>query len=175
LKAVSDFLQGPYYLKDINPEEKNMEILKMGEKAAKNTELPFVYGKYIESVHETESTIHRLIRLVTFNGHLVPSIFFHKKQIITEQGYRIAPIQGYRPVNVFRSTKVLYYNLLNQDGFVARFSRGEFFKIFIKTIRVSLEMFFKFPELKKLYRETLPELTNRTFWENYLEINKYSK
>ncbi len=174
LKAFSDFLQGPYYLKEINPEEKNMEILKIGEKAVKNPELPFVHGKYIESVNETESTIHRLIRLMTLNGHLVPSPFFHKKQIITEQGYRIAPIQGYRPVNVFRSRKVLYYNLLNQEGFVARFSREEFLKVFIKTIKLSLEMFFKFPELKKLYRETLPELTNRTFWENYLEINKYT-
>jgi hypothetical protein len=64
--------------------------------------------------------------------------------------------------------------LTNQEGFVVRFSRGEFFKIFVKTIKISLEIFFKFPKLRKLYRETLPELTNKAFWESYLEINKYS-
>ena len=173
LKAISDFLQGPYYLKTINPEEKNLEIQKLGEKAVKNPELPFVYVKYIDSINETESTIHRLVRLITFNGHLLPDFFFHNKQIITDKGYRVAPIQGYRPVNVFRAREVLYYNLHNQEGFVVRLSRGEFFKIFIRSIKLSLEMFFKFQELKKVYRETLPELTNRTFWENYLEINKY--
>jgi hypothetical protein len=175
LKAATDFLQGPDYLKAINPEEKNLEILKIGEKAIKKPELPFIYGKYIESINETESTIHRLIRLITLNGHLCPSPFFHKEQIITDKGYRIAPIQGYRPVNVFRASKVLYYNVISQEGFVARFSRGEFFKVFIKVIILSLEMFFKFPKLKTLYRETLPELTNSTFWENYLEVSKYSK
>ena len=175
LKAATDFLQGPDYLKAINPEEKNLEILKIGEKAIKKPELPFIYGKYIESINETESTIHRLIRLITLNGHLCPSPFFHKEQIITDKGYRIAPIQGYRPVNVFRASKVLYYNVISQEGFVARFSRGEFFKVFIKVIMLSLEMFFKFPKLRTLYRETLPELTNSTFWENYLEVSKYSK
>jgi hypothetical protein len=86
----------------------------------------------------------------------------------------VAPIQGYRPVNVFRARKVLYYNLVNQEGFITKFSRGEFFKIFTKTIKLSLEMFLKFQPLRKLYRDTLPELTNRAFWENYLEIDKYS-
>jgi GT2 family glycosyltransferase len=174
LKAASDFLKGPYYLKAINPEEKNMEIVKLGEKAVKNPELPFVYGKYLESIDEAESTLHRLIRLITLNGHLLPFLFFHNEEKISSQGYRIAPIQGYRPVNVFRARKVLYYNLINQEGFVAIFSIREFFKVFIKTIYLSLEMFFKFPNLRKLYRETLPELTNKSFWENYLEINKYS-
>lgn len=174
LKAASDFLKGPEYLKAINPEEKNMEVLRLGEKAVKKPELPFLYGKYIESIDETESGTHRLIRLITLNGHLWPSLFFHTDKKLTEKGYRIAPIQGYRPLNVFRAKKVLYYNLTNQEGFVAKISRVEFLKIFIKLILLSFDMFFKFTEISKLYKETLPELTNRAFWEKYLEIDKYS-
>ncbi len=174
LKAASDFLQGPDYLKTINPEEKNLEVLKLGEKAVKEPEQPFVYEKYVESINETESTAHRLIRLATLNGYLLPSLLFHNDKRLTDKGYRVAPIQGYRPVNAFRSKKVLYYNLRTQEGFVVKFSRGEFLKIFIKAIKLSIKMFFKFSELRKLYRETLPELTNRAFWENYLEIKKYS-
>ncbi len=174
LKAASDFLQGPDYLKTINPEEKNLEVLKLGEKAVKEPEQPFVYEKYVESINETESTAHRLIRLATLNGYLLPSFLFHNDKKLTDKGYRVAPIQGYRPVNAFRSKKVLYYNLRTQEGFVVKFSRGEFLKIFIKAIKLSIKMFFKFSELRKLYRETLPELTNRAFWENYLEIKKYS-
>ncbi|HEY9637156.1 MAG TPA: glycosyltransferase [Coleofasciculaceae cyanobacterium] len=174
LKAASDFLQGPEYLKSTNPEEKNLEVLKIGEKTVKNPDLPFVYRKYMESVSETESTISRWIRLITLNGHLLPDFFFYSNQKITGKGYRIAPLQDYRPVNVFRASKILYYNLINQEGFVASFSREEFFKIFINVILISWQMFFKFPTLRKLYRDTLPELTNRVFWEKYLEIDKYS-
>lgn len=174
LKAASDFLKGPHYLKGINPEEKNMEVLRLGEKPVKKLEMPFVYEKYMESINETEMAVHRLIRLITLNGHLLPLVFFQNDKKITDKGYRIAPLQGYKPLNIFRARKVLYYNLINQEGFVVGFSRGEFLKIFVRTIVISLEIFFKFPKLRKLYRETLPELTNRTFWENYLEINKYS-
>ncbi len=175
LKAASDFLQGPYYLKSVNPEEKNMEVLSLGEKAIKKPEMPFIYEKYIESLHERENRVHRLVRLISLNGHLWPSLLFHNDKNVIDKGYRIAPIEGYRPINVFRSKKVLYYNLTSQEGFVARFSRGEFFKVFINTIKISLQLFFKFPKLRKLYRETLPELTNKAFWETYLEIDKYSK
>lgn len=175
LKAASDFLQGPDYLKTTNPEDKNLEVLRIGEKAGKNSGLPFVYEKYMESVDETESTAHRWMRIITLNGHIWPSILFHSDKRITDQGYRISPIHKYRPLNVFRARKVLYYNLISQEGFVATISRKDFFKIFIKTILLAFQIFFRFPELKKLYRETLPELTNLAFWENYLEINTATK
>jgi len=104
----------------------------------------------------------------------LPSLLFHKDEKLVDKGYRIVPIQGYRPINVFRARKALYYNLINQEGFVVRISRLEFFRVFVKTIAISLKIFFNFSTLKQLYRKTLPELTNKAFWENYLEINKYS-
>ena len=175
LKATSDFLEGPDYLKAIDPEKKNLEILSMGEKAVKKPELPFVYNMYEESLCEKENTLHRLMRFITLNGHLLPSLLFHKDEKLVDKGYRIVPIQCYRPINVFRARKALYYNLINQEGFVVRISRLEFFRVFVKTIAISLKILFNFSTLKQLYRKTLPELTNKAFWENYLEINKYSK
>ncbi|YAF95794.1 MAG: glycosyltransferase family 2 protein [Nodularia sp. CChRGM 3473] len=174
LQAVADFLKGPEYLKALDPEEKNSEIMRMGEKPVKNHELPFIYGKYKESLAETENTIHRWFRLMILNGHLLPAIFFHQDNRLTKQVYKVVPMQNYRPINVFRSRKALYYNLVNQEGFAVNFSRGKFFKILSKTIFLSLEILVKYPQLKQKYRDTLPEMTNRDFWENYLEINKYS-
>lgn len=172
LQAASDLLEGPDYLKAIDPEKKNLEVLSMGEKAVKNPELPFVYSKYEESEGETENFLHRAFRLITLNGHLLPSFLFYKDDKLTKKGYRVVPLQGYRPINVFRAKKALYYNLTTQEGFVVRISRLEFFKVFVKTIALCLKIFLKFSKVKQLYRKTLPELTNRDFWENYLEINK---
>lgn len=175
LKAIYDFLQGPNYLQSINPEEKNLEIKTIGEQPVKNHDLPFVYSKYEKSVAETENTIHRWLRWITLNGHMLPSIFFHKNSNLIDEGYKVIPIHGYRPLNVFRAQKALYYHINNQEGFVVNFSRVEFWKIILKTIILSVKIFLKFSQVKRLYRETLPDMTNRAFWERYLEVNKYSK
>lgn len=175
LKAAEDFLRGPDYLRCLDPEEKNVELLSLGEKAVKGAPLPFLYTKYEKSIDETENTIHRLMRLITLNGHILPPFLFHKDSKLTDKGYKIAPIHGYRPLNLFRAKKGLYYNLVNQEGFVVKFSREEFFKVLFKTISTAVEIFYKFPTIKQIYKETLPELTNQAFWESYLEINKHSQ
>jgi GT2 family glycosyltransferase len=172
LQAASDLLKGPDYLKTIDPKKKNLEVLSMGEKAIKKPELPFVYGKYEKSIAEKENGLHRLMRIITLNGHILPSILFHIDKKLSEKGYTIVPTYGYRPINFFRARKALYYNLNNQEGFVVKISRLEFFRVFIKTIAICLQMTIGFSKLKRLYRQTLPELTNKAFWESYLEINK---
>lgn len=172
LQAASDFLNGPYYLKSIDPEKKNLEVLRMAEKAVKKPELPFVYIKYEKSIQETENSLHRWIRLITLNGHLLPNFLLHKDNKLSERGYTIVPIYGYRPINFFKVRKALYYSLNSQEGFVVKISRLEFFKVFLKTIKICLQIAVKFSRLKQLYRQTLPELTNKAFWESYLEINK---
>ncbi len=175
LKAAGDFLEGPEYLKTVDPEEKNLEVLSMGEKAVKKPELPFVYEKYESSVGEVEITLARWMRVITLNGHLLPDFIFYKNDKVADKGYKIVPIQGYRPINVFRARKALYYSLINQEGFVVECSRIEFLRVLVKTISVCFQIFFKFDKVKQLYKKTLPELTNKAFWESYLEINKYSQ
>ncbi|WP_460207675.1 hypothetical protein [Scytonema sp. NUACC21] len=56
LEAASDFLKGPYYLKTIDPKAKNMEVLKMGEKAVKIQS----YLLYMESMRKVVGKQRRL-------------------------------------------------------------------------------------------------------------------
>ncbi|BAY06970.1 glycosyltransferase family 2 protein [Calothrix sp. NIES-2098] len=174
LQAASDFLNGPDRLRTVDPEKNNLEILRMGEKAIKKLELPFVYVKYEKSIEETETTLHRWLRRITLNGHLLPNFLFHNDNKLSEKGYTIVPMHGYRPINFFRAKKALYYNLSNQEGFVVKVSRWEFLKVFVKIIIICFQLLIKFSRLRQLYRQTLPELTNKDFWKSYLEINKYS-
>ncbi|MCU0533471.1 MAG: glycosyltransferase [Hydrococcus sp. Prado102] len=172
LQAATDLLAGPYYLKSSDPEQKNIELSRMGEKPEQQIELPFIYDKYEKSIEATDNRFYRWMRLITLNGHFLPSLLFHNSNKLTDRGYKIVPLHGYRPINVFRARKVLYYNLLTQEGFMVQISRWEFLKIFVKAITISWKIFYKFPQLKQIYRKTLPELTNKAFWESYLEIIK---
>lgn len=172
LKAASDLLKGPAHLTMIDPEKRNSELFGMVEKMAPKPELPFFYDKYQRSVNETESKLRRGLRLVLLNGHLLPSFLMHQDKSLSGNSYRIAPIQSYRPINNFRAKKVLYYHLATKESFVASFSRARFFQVLMRTILICLALFFKFSILKRSYLETLPELTNRDFWERYLEIDQ---
>lgn len=174
LKAIADFIKGPGYISSIDPENKHKEVLKVEEKPVKNPKSPFIYSKYIESVNQTETSLHRFFRMITLNGHILPSTFFHSQEKITDKGYRVVPSYEGRALNAFRAKTILYYNLATQEGFAVKISRINFFKIITKAIFLAIVLYWKFPKLKKLYRQTLPELTNLSFWEKYLEINNDS-
>ncbi|HEY9691943.1 MAG TPA: glycosyltransferase [Oculatellaceae cyanobacterium] len=171
LDAAYDFLKGSEYIANLDPAEKHKELLQLGEKPAKNTDLPFIYDKYIESLEETENFLHRCIRLITLNGHLIPSILFHSDKRLSDRGYRISPLHGSRAINVFRAKKALYYNVRTAEGFAVKISRQKFWVIFTKSIYIAMLMLLKFPKLKVIYKKTLPDLTNISFWKKYLEID----
>lgn len=170
LKAVSDFLRGPTYIKSIDPEQNNVEVSRLGEKTIKNSKLQFIQTKYQESIEESETALHRWFRLLSLNGHLLPSFLFYSDRTLKNKGYRIAPIHHYRPVNAFRAKTVLYYQSTTREGFTVQFSRVEFFRIFWNAIALSWKLLIKFPQLKQQYREMLPEMTTLEFWKTYLEL-----
>jgi galactofuranosylgalactofuranosylrhamnosyl-N-acetylglucosaminyl-diphospho-decaprenol beta-1,5/1,6-galactofuranosyltransferase len=170
LQSTLDFLKGPDVLVEGEPDQRHREVLKMGEKATPSPSLPFIFQKYHYSIQEKESTLHRVFRVLLLNGHLLPAFLFKSDEKLMQQGYRVIPIQGYRPINVFRAKKALYYNLSREEGFVVQFSRLEFFKILLRTILVIFQVLLQFPKVKQRYRESLPELTHQKFWERYLGI-----
>ncbi|MFM2062288.1 MAG: hypothetical protein RLZZ507_1958 [Cyanobacteriota bacterium] len=170
IKATFDFLQGPDALVAKNPEENHKDVCKSQEKTTKNSDLPFVYKKYIESLEKSENKLHRFFRLLTLNGHLLPSCFFFADDTLSDKGYSIVPFGNSRPLNAFRAKKVLYYNLQTQEGFIVKFSRIRFFKVLINALWLTLVMLFKLPKLKTLYINSFSEFTSQAFWEKYLEI-----
>lgn len=172
LQGGFDFLKGPDYIALTSPEQKHQQVSKLGERTTKYLDAPFISNKYEEGLEQTESKLSRWIRYITLNGHLLPDVFLFKNDNLMSRGYRILPWHGSRSMNVFRSKKVLYYNLPNQEGFIVEFSRRRFFKVLSDTMWLAVLIFLKFPKLKKMYVNTLHDLTNKTFWEKYLEIEK---
>ncbi|MBD2292154.1 glycosyltransferase [Anabaena sphaerica FACHB-251] len=170
IKATVDFLKGPDALVANQPEEKHKEVSTSTEKTTKNSQLPFVYNKYIASLEKSENKLHRFFRLLTLNGHLLPNWFFFADDTLSDKGYSIVPFGNSRPLNVFRAKKVLYYNLQTQEGFIVKFSRSRFFLVLINALWLTLVMLLKLPKLKKLYINSFSEFTSQAFWEKYLEI-----
>lgn len=172
LKATSDFLEGPNHLFSKNPQEEHKKLSVCTEKATRDCTNIFIHNKYIETITQTENTLHKFFRILTLNGHILPSWFFWNDDNLTDKGYKIVPSWDGKPLNVFRAKKVLYYNLQTKEGFVVLFSRIRFFKILFHSIWLALLMLLKLPKLKKLYLNTFHEFISQSFWEKYLEIEK---
>jgi galactofuranosylgalactofuranosylrhamnosyl-N-acetylglucosaminyl-diphospho-decaprenol beta-1,5/1,6-galactofuranosyltransferase len=170
LKAVSDYLNGPDFLEHMNPDSNHKDVSQFTEKAVKNDSLSFVYSKYVESTDQTENTLKRVVRYLTFNGHLLPSFLLHGSDTLESKGYKVVPFGEARPLNVFRAKKILYYRLATQEGFVVHFSRFHFFKILANAVWLAILIFAALPKLKVKYINSLPRLTSKDFWEKYLEL-----
>jgi GT2 family glycosyltransferase len=170
LKAVSDYLNGPDFLEQMNPASHHQDVSQFTEKAVRNSNLSFVYSKYVESAEQTENTLKRIVRYLTFNGHLLPSFLLHGADTLDSKGYKVVPFGEARPVNVFRAKKVLYYRLATQEGFVVHFSRLHFFRILANALWLATLIFATLPKLKVRYVNSLPRLTSQDFWKKYLEL-----
>lgn len=170
LKAVSDYLDGPDFLEHMNPASNHRDISQFTEKVTKNDRLSFVYSKYVESAEQTENTLKRIVRYLTFNGHLLPSFLLHEADTLESKGYKVVPFGEARPLNVFRAKKILYYRIATQAGFVVHFSRFHFFKILTTAVWLAILIFATLPKLKVQYLDSLPRLTSKDFWEKYLDL-----
>jgi len=170
IKATVDFLKGPHALVANHPEEKHKQVCQSEEKTSRNPDLCFVYKKYWESVEKTESKLHRFWRLLTLNGHLLPDWLFFEDDTLSDKGYSIVPSNNSRPLNAFRVKKVLYYNLTTQEGFIVKFCRREFFRIFISALWLALLMMIQLERTKRQYIDSFTKFTSPNFWETYLEI-----
>jgi galactofuranosylgalactofuranosylrhamnosyl-N-acetylglucosaminyl-diphospho-decaprenol beta-1,5/1,6-galactofuranosyltransferase len=170
VKAVRDYLNGPDFLENMNPASNHKDVSQFTEKAVKNDSLNFIYSKYVESAKQTENKLKRIVRYLTFNGHLLPSFLLFKADTLASKGYRVVPFGEARPVNVFRAKKILYYRLATQEGFEVNFSRIDFFKILANAVWLAILMSISMRKLKVQYLNSLPRLTSKDFWEKYLEL-----
>lgn len=174
LQAASDFLCGPENLFSQNPQQNHSKLSLCAEKTRRNKNgvSPFIMKKYMESINENENLLHRIWRVFTLNGHILPRSFFWDDRNLTDKGYKVVSSYGSKPLNVFRAKTIIYYNIETQESFAVQFSRTRFFRILFHSIYLGILMLLKYGRLAKLYKTTLGKFTSQSFWEEYLELKK---
>lgn len=111
-KGIYDFLKGPDWILEQDPEEVNKEIMNLGYRLenVENLKVPFSYPQF-ERDSKAPGDLDRsarMVRLMGFNGQILPA-----------KGDAILPLHNIRPVCLYRKKRVLYYDVASRKGFVA--------------------------------------------------------
>lgn len=161
LQGIQDFLKGPEWLIQQNPEELHKKVNQSGYKLrnAYTLEVPFDEAWYrLCCTIEDCDRLHAFVRKVSQNGRLLKA----NRTVIV-------PIYGARPIQFYRVTKALNYNENTGLGFVT-VKDVEKYKCCKKELKMTIR------KLKREYQKVVLEyqkqfevLSSGEFWRNYLK------
>lgn len=111
-----------------------------------------------------ESRLHKIFRLFTLNGHLIPSFFFYSKPIAVDYRHR-------HPTKYSFLRKTIYnINIENGNLIELTHSKIDFFKIISLGFLTAIKNLIKFSSVRKEMKKNLPYLTSKEFWT--MKFNK---
>ena len=163
LRAFEDYLKGAELLLKGDEELLNKEIMSIAPKGVELETIPEWNEEMRNSyTHKKRSIISKLMQVITFGGHLVPS-FMLKKEVSA------FPLPDAKVGSAYLRKSTIQYQLGSSTGYRFDRSAKSFFKYFFKCIKMSIKILVKYPKAKKSYKEGFKALTSLEFWEKRLK------
>lgn len=162
-RGVDDFFRGTAFLKETDGEKLHQEIMAMGyrSKPVVELDLPFEYPVYEESFRETDGKMHRLFRLFTFNGLLLPA----------KRNATVSMAQC-RPINFYRAKRVLQYDVTSKKAFVTEKRIGNSLKYLLRLLPMTCKVLSRFEKSKAKFQSEAQQLMTEEQWMAYLQMER---
>lgn len=165
LDAAFDFLKGIDWLKTIDTQEQHKKIVERGYKlqdADKITEMPFMYGYYLDSINKQPYTGRKkLIWDHSDNGYRLKA---------TKDVWVPIAIEKVRPEMFARAKRAYHYDQCSHKGFITERSKKEYKRIMARykqLVRLANKTYAK---VAKEYRDRQHEIFSTDFWIQYLGV-----
>lgn len=110
-----------------------------------------------------KSYLRRFYKLLTLNGHLIPSFVFKNKSYAVSET-TITPM-GY----TFCRKRLIMINETTGKTMILKHSKKLFFSIVFKMTWLSLKSIFTLKKTMKAYQKGIPSMCTREFWEGVFE------
>ena len=161
LRGIRDFLKGIDFLEQTDAEVLHKQIMASGYQAmpAEQLDVPFYDREYQRGCKEKHSILHEVVRRLTFNGYLLPA-----KHI------RTVPMATARPEFVWRAKTILFYDIVENKGFVTHRSLRTFIRQGFEVVGMIFVILAKYEKAKQSYISRGHEIRQLAFWEKYLEM-----
>ncbi len=164
LAGYEDFLKGPEYLKNLDAEEKNKELIALQPRQYSAEEL-FSMG-YDVSVPVHGKKRNKLWQVITLNGQLLPTFFYKKADRV-----RVLDCNHCPPRDFFGATETVQFNYLSGKGFVTKQKRTELFRWCFALVKMGVKMLFTYRKVRREYQDKAAFLTSLEFWESKWRTN----
>lgn len=161
MRGIRDFLKGIDFLEQTDGEQLHRQIMASGYRSvmAEELEVPFFYREYKRGCKEKHSALHEVVRRLTCNGYLLPA-----------KHVRTVPMAAARPEFVWRARTILFYDIVENKGFVTHRSIRTFIRQGFEVAGMVLAILVKYEKAKQSYIRRGSEIRQLAFWEKYLEI-----
>lgn len=167
LDGIDNVLKGPEFFKNVDTIK---DLQQHGKKQLKLQPLKnlqngdMLYQDYkVDLEKGKETTFTKYIRFVTWNGHLLPNIFF-KNQGFAEYGY------GNNSKMYFKRKKVLAFNTNFDAGIILSIQRKRALNLTVRCLGSFLKLIINYNSLKKDYQQAFKDMTSEPFWHKYLKL-----
>lgn len=129
----------------------------------------------IYSLSKRESLVNRMLRKITFNGHLFSS-FFHREAKNASSIYHKSLPWGVLPISdnvsrvAFRSSSMLYYDDREKKGYCVKHNNYMFWRVYLRILKLELTLLFGSKSVYKQYKTQFKFYTSYEFWKGKLGI-----
>lgn len=163
IRGIRDFLKGIDFLEHTDPEQLHKDIMASGYKAlpSEQLEVPFMDSEYERGRTEEHPRLHEIVRKFSLNGYLLPA-----KHI------RTVPMAQPRPEFVWRAKTILFYDIVENKGFVTHRSIRKFIAQGFQVLGTIVAILARYDRAKQSYIDRVREITCTEFWEKYLGIKE---
>lgn len=162
-RGVNDFFKGADFLRETDGEKLHQEIMAAGYKArpVEELEMPFEYPVYEQSFGENDGRLHKVIRMLTFNGLLLPA-----------KRNNVVSMAQCRPISFYRAKRVLQYDVTSKKAFVTEKGLGRSLKYLFQMLVMTGKVLSQFEKTKKVFQQESRLLITEKCWEEYLEFEE---
>ena len=169
--AVRDFCRGPEYLRNLNPQEKNRELMDAGYKmlpiddltaddGLKNEIKNYQKPENISDVYQRYIVKNKWKYQITVNGWLLPP---HRDKVY-------AYPMGIHPYALFRKKDVILFDPDSQTGIAVHKSWRELMGVLCAIGRTYLLIATQYKKAQGKYRQEIQTMQTADFWKKYLEL-----
>lgn len=167
-RGVNDYFKGVQFLVETDGEKLHQEIMAAGYKPMPIEQLGNVHvdiNSYQDSLAEEDRGTERFLRLLTFNGYLLPS------RSADDNNLKAVSMSNCRPVNFFRQARVLQYDPASNKGFITERDICKAIAVLFELATITLKTVVKFSGLKTRFRRESRQIMKEKFWYKYLDMN----
>lgn len=168
-RGVNDYLKGSSFLLETDGAALHKEIMAAGYKGIPFEQLegaPLHLLNYYESLRESEGRLRRLFRLATMNGYLLPA-----KKIRSGGDVKAVSMAQCRPINFYRQSKVVNYDVASGKAFLTQRSWKLALKSLWGLVGMTFKILTKYEKAKKDLQDNYGRFTSEEFWEKYLKTS----
>ena len=160
-RGINDFFKGVDFLRGTDGEKLHQEIMAAGYKAmpVEELDISFEYPVYEQSFAEHDRGLHKLVRMLTFNGLLLPA----KRDAVVSMAQC-------RPVNFYRAKRVLHYDVTSRKPFVTEKKMGKSLGVLFNLACMTGKVLLRFDGTVAKFRNESQILMSEQSWREYLQL-----